>query len=197
MLDETPTSRRTFVKRSIVATGLVGGVLGSANTAAAADQTIEIEAGGNRSGGEYTFVVNDPDVSEERIEGDCSEIRSDSDSAIVSGCIDGDDTNVYSFQEQVTTVDLQGELSLSVFNPDGLNIGGELHVEGTYSDYYVKVTDDMDRKSNLESGDEIGDDYCRGSLGWSDDDYYEGEGTLSYVEAATSDGNSVTVRHDI
>ncbi|MFC7081128.1 hypothetical protein [Halorussus caseinilyticus] len=191
------SNRRAFLKKAALTTTVGGGVLASAGTAAAADQKLILESNGGS--GSYTVYVNDTGasgVSSTLESGD--EVDSGSSKSRISGDLSDGDRDEYTFTGQVTAAILRGDV-WQVANPNGINLGGRLDIEGGGdSTYWVKASQDMrDDYSNLESTDSVSDDTCDGTLGFSDTDSYYLDGTIYAISASATDGYSVTVSHDI
>lgn len=194
------SDRRAFLKKAAMTTTVAGGAFASVEPAAASDQTLVVES---RSGpGSYDIYVNDGSasgVSSTLESGD--EVDNSSGESRLSGDLTDGDVDKYEFTGQVTAMDLRGYIDVTVKNPNGTNLGGRMDVEGGNDNtYYVKSTNDMyESYSNLESDDGVtsSGDACEGTLGFSDTDSYDVNGTLEYVSVTATDDYSVTINHYI
>lgn len=195
MVGNSTIGRRSFLKKAGVSSAVVGGVVTSAQPAAAASQTLTVEGDGS---GDYFIYVNDDSAT------GGTDLESDDTvtnytccgkSAIEGTVYDGD-VDTYHFDGQITSINASGNLIISVSNPNGINLGGELTVEGSEVDYAVGVTDSLTKTSDCESTEDISNgDLVNGYLNWSDTDTFQGDGTIDIFSVWP--GGSVTVNHDI
>lgn len=181
------SDRRAFLKKTAMTTVLGGGLLASAETVAASTQTIEIDGTGD-----YSIFVNDPNATKQDDVEDDDSIDSDPDKSILDGTVDGD-TDTYEFEGQVTHLALDGDLTVIVSNPNGMNRGGRLDVQGGDGAYYlVHSSESMEEQyDNLESDDAVDSDgqHCDGYLdGLDDTDSYYLDGTIEAVMVETGSG---------
>ncbi|WP_128478011.1 hypothetical protein [Halorussus pelagicus] len=188
MIGERNVSRRSFVKKSVVATGLTGGVLGSTQSVAAdSPQTLFIEGQGD-----YIAVVNDPNATGRNLESGDS-IRSDDDKTIVEGSVNGDVDKI-DFDGWVTTLNLDGNLDAIVDGTDDAP-NGDLVVEGSNSSYAFIVGYSAEKTSDCESTESVSNDAnVAGKLDFSDTDTFSVIGALEDASTFSSDAN-VTFRY--
>ncbi|NEU57638.1 hypothetical protein [Halorussus sp. MSC15.2] len=197
-MTRSTSNRRAFLKKAALTTTVAGGALASAQPAAAADQKVILE--GNGGSGSYHVYVNDPNASAVSSTLESSDgVDNSSTSSRLSGELSDGDRDEYTFDGQVTGVGLRGDVWLEVVNPNGINRGGRLDIEGGGdSSYWVKASRDMrDEYGNLESSDSVSDDTCDGTLDFSDTDSYYLDGTIYAVNASVADGDSVIINHDL
>lgn len=185
--------RRSFLKKAVVTAGVTGSVLSSAQTVAAASQSLDIN--GYEDGSEYSITVNDPDAyGGSNLESGDSVDNSSSNSRF-DGVVDNGDTDTFHFDGQITGMALNGDLEVGVNNPNGMNISGDLTVEGDDNNYSVIVTDSLTAQSDCESDDNVNGDTVNGTLGYYDTDTYSVNGTIEY--ATVLPGSTVTFNHNI
>lgn len=194
MSEKLSSSRRSFLKKTVVTTGVAGSVLGNAQVVAAASQSLDVR--GYADGSSYTISVNDPDAyggsnldSGDTVENAASESR-------LSGTVDDNDVDTFHFDGQVTGMLLEGELDVTVQNPNGTNLHGDMTVEGTNNTTYsVAVTDWLSAQDDCESEDDVSGDNVTGNLDQYDTDTYTADGTIDYVSVFP--GSSVSINHKI
>lgn len=194
MSDKLSGSRRSFLKKAVVTTGITGSVLGNVQVVAAASQSLDVR--GYADGSSYTISVNDPDAyggtnlnSGDTVENAASESR-------LSGTVDDNDVDTFHFDGQVTGMLLEGKLDVTVQNPNGTNLGGDMTVEGNdNTTYSVAVTDWLSAHDDCEPEDDVNGDNVTGNLDQYDTDTYTVDGTIDYVSVFP--GNSVSINHKI
>lgn len=193
MSEKKFASRRSFLKKAVVTAGVTGGVLSNAQTVAAASQSVDVN--GYQDGSTYTIHVNDPDAyGGSNLEGDDT-VHNGSSKSKFSGTVDNGDTDTFHFDGQVTGLVLDGDLEAVVNNPNGMNIGGDMTVEGSDTDYSAIVTDSLTAQSDCESDDNVSGDTVNGHCDLYDTDTYSVNGTIEY--ATVIPGSSVTFDHKI
>ncbi|WP_128477594.1 twin-arginine translocation signal domain-containing protein [Halorussus pelagicus] len=189
------SNRRAFLKKTATTAVLGGGLLASAEPVAASTQTIKIKGTGS-----YDIFVNDPNATKQDDVEDDDMIDSDPNKSILDGSVSGD-ADTYDFEGQVTRLFLDGDITVVVSDPNGMNRGGRLDVQGGDGAYYlVQSSESMEEQyDNLESKDAVDSDgqHCDGHLdGLDDTDSYYLDGTIQAVMVETDSGGYDSVRID-
>jgi len=178
--------RRKFLKKAATTTAVTGGILGTAQPAAACcTQTVDINC---RAGiGYYTIEVSDPNVTAKNSENDDSISRYD-DFARMEGTLDAssDPTDTYEYSGHITYVEFDGYLDLVVSGDIyAWNGTRELSVYGQDADYTVQIANgSISPKEDIEPEDSTDSDSCSGTAYDGDEDIYTTDNaTIEYVWA--------------
>ncbi|ELZ98842.1 hypothetical protein C440_00760 [Haloferax mucosum ATCC BAA-1512] len=174
MFEKDGVSRRSFVKQSLVATGVAGGVLGNVQTVAA-DKPQTLTVDGN---GKYEVVVNDPNATGRNLEDD--RINDFDRKTKINGNVEGD-KDIIDFDGWITRISLEGDIVADVYGSDDTP-GGDVVVSGDEggSQYAFTVSNSVEATADCEDESIYGGDTVNGTLNdYGDDDTFEVIGTIT------------------
>ncbi|WP_139025506.1 hypothetical protein [Haladaptatus paucihalophilus] len=175
------------MKKAVATTGITGGLLGSAQTVAAAEPTLEING---RNSGYYTIRVNTEDVApKEGVSNSNISHPAPGISWLEGSTSDGSYHN-YVVNGNIYAAHLRGSMLIQRFDMGsyGLNRYGDITVSGQDGNYTIGTTSKISEKSDLESTDYIqATNQCTGDMNGDDTDVWDGEGSIKIINATTND----------
>lgn len=179
-----PTTRRSFLKKTVATTSVVGGVLASADPAVAASTTLSVYG---YSGGSYEIVVNDGSVSAGSNVESGDEIKSGQPSSgytTLTGYVGSDERDTFYFDGRATEIWLDGDLEVNIDNPTMPASKPDVVVTGQPTDYGFTMNDSVVSTNDCESNDDVNYDTntVNGTISTSSDtDTYATSGVISYA----------------
>lgn len=184
--------RRSFLKKAAVSTGIAGGVLSTAQPAAAVTSTLKVEGDGD---GTYTITVGDPDAYAGNDLESGDSVTNYSSESVLEGSVTSGDTDTFYFEGRILSLVLSGDLNVTVSDTNGLNLYSDVVVEGTDNAYSIQMTHDINKTSDCESDDSTDSTgtIANGQLGFSDTDTWDAAGNIEFVSILKN--NSVTINN--